>query len=364
MPLTHRIDAAIDAAMEHRIVGCVVLVHRDGEPVYARAAGLADREQGTPMALDTIFRLASVTKPIVATAALRMLDRGLLTLDTPVAGILPWFTPPAPDGSTPAITLHHLLTHTSGLTYDIPDDISYGLSGPILTLEENLRRLARVPLAFAPGTGWAYGMGIDVLGGVIAAVQGGTLAQVVADHVTRPLGMTDTAFHAVYTGRLATPYADARPPIRMAEPQAVGDDDEGITLFSPALVFNPDACPSGGAGMAGTAADVMALLASYQGETGFLHPATRAAAMSNQIGTLARHPKDAGKGFCLIGAVVTDPDLAATPCPQGTVDWGGAWGHNWIIDPVNHLTIVTCTNTAFEGCDGAFREDIRNAVYG
>ena len=99
MDLAQRIDAAIDAALVDRIVGCVVLARRDGEPVYARAAGFADREAGRPMTRDAIFRLASVTKPIVATAALRMIDVGLLGLDDPVTEFLPWFAPRSPDGT-------------------------------------------------------------------------------------------------------------------------------------------------------------------------------------------------------------------------------------------------------------------------
>src|SRR5690348_16049956 len=165
MSLNQRVDAAIDAALGKRVVGCVVLVHEDGKPVYARAAGFADREAGTPVHEDTIFRLASVTKPIVAAAALKMIDLGLLSLDDPVTKYLPFFTMKAPDGTVPVITVRHLLTHTSGIAYDkIPDDVSRGSDPkPLFPLEENLRRLARGTLAFRPGENWAYGMSIDVL---------------------------------------------------------------------------------------------------------------------------------------------------------------------------------------------------------
>ena len=110
------IDRVIDAALGARIVGCVVLVSRQVQMLYARAAGLADREAGRAMARATVFRLASVTKPIVAVAALRMVDQGMLRLDDPVQRYLPHFRPLAPDGSRPDISIHHLLTHTSGLT--------------------------------------------------------------------------------------------------------------------------------------------------------------------------------------------------------------------------------------------------------
>ena len=366
MGLVERVDAAIDAALVKRVVGCVVLVNIDGKPVYARAAGLADREAATPMQLDTIFRLASVTKPIVATAVLRLHDLGLLSLDDPVTRFLPWFTPPSPDGTQTDITIRQLLNHTSGLAYgNVPADVSPGLSGPILSLEENLKRLARHPLVFAPGTGWEYGMSIDVLGGVVAAINNSTLEAALDKYVTGPLGMVDTHFHVTDPARLAPPYADGNPPIRMAEPHVVVNPADGSsTSFSAARIFETKAFQSGGAGAAGTAGDILKLLEIYNGFGSLLAPATIAEAIRNQIGTLPRRSQDAGKRFSLIGAVIDDPKAAASPCPVGTVDWGGVWGHNWIVDPINRITVMVCTNTTPEGCNGPFREDIRDAVYG
>ena len=115
MGLRDKVDATIDAALGSRIVGCVVLINQDGKRVYERAAGLADREAGVATGLNTIFRLASVTKPIVAATTLRMIDKGLLSLDDRVADYLPYFTPKAPDGSTPDITIRQLLQHRSGV---------------------------------------------------------------------------------------------------------------------------------------------------------------------------------------------------------------------------------------------------------
>ncbi len=323
MGLTERLDAAIDAALVTRIVGCVVLVRQNGREIYARAAGLADREAGRAMRRDAIFRLASVTKPIVATAVLRMDDLGLIGLDDPVTKTLPWFTPSALDGSRPEILIRHLLTHTSGITYDVPATISTGLSGPVITLEENLRRLAKVPLAFAPGTGWAYGMGIDVLGGVIVTIDGSSLEAAVQKYVCSPLGMKDTHFFVTDPVRLAVPYADGRPPKRMGEPEGVADESGGVTVFSPERIFNADAPQSGGAGMAGTADDVMRMLDSYNGSNPILTPATLAEALANQIGAIPRGPGDAGKRFGLIGAVVDDPKAARTSSParRGGVGW-------------------------------------------
>ncbi len=362
MTVKTRLDAVIDAALVSRIVGCVVLVRRDGQPVYARGAGLADREAGRAMRQDAVFRLASVTKPIVAAAALRMADLGLIGLDDPVAEYLPYFTPASPDGVVRPILIRHLLTHTSGLSYDVGPDISDGLSGPIISLDENLRRLAAPPLLFAPGTGWEYGMSIDVLGGVIAAVNGTDLAGAVARYVTGPLGMTDTMFRVDDNARLAVPYADARPPKRMGEPE-VFQDPKGEIVFSPARIFQTDAPQSGGAGMAGTAGDVMRLMEALRAGV-FLRPETRDAALSNRIGTIALRDKDAGKCFGYLGAVMADPAVAQTSLPVDAVDWVGAWGHNWAIYPQSGTSVVVCTNTAFEGCNGPFRDEVIGAVFG
>ena len=361
MSMQQRIEAAIDAALGDRIVGCVVLVQQAGQPAYARAAGLADREGQRPMHLEAIFRLASVTKPIVAAAALRMVDLGLIGLDDPVTKYLPYFRPKSPDGTVQDILIRHLLNHTSGLTYRGGGDYARGLDGPLWGFEENLRLIAAEPLVFAPGTGWEYGMSIDVLGGVIAAVNGTDLAGVVARYVTGPLNMPDTRFGVSDATRLAVPYRDGPPPIRMADFEVVVGADGGETPFSATRIFEPNAPQSGGAGMAGTAGDVLRLLEALR--TDFLTPATKAAAFANQIGDLPRGPGDAGKRFSFLGALVVDPVAAGTVMPVGALDWGGAWGHNWVIDAASETTIVCCTNTLFEGCNGPFREDIARAVF-
>jgi CubicO group peptidase (beta-lactamase class C family) len=367
MDLKHRVDAAIDAALWSRIVGCVVLVHRDGRRIYARAAGHADREAKRATREDDIFRLASCTKPIVATTALVMIDKGLLSLDDPVSKYLPFFTPKLADGSAPPILIRHLLTHSSGITYDVPDDVSTGSDpGPAMTLEQNLRLLARAPLHFAPGSKWEYGMSIDVLGGVLAAVNGNTsdVEAVAARYVTGPLGMVDTHFWASDPSRLAHPYADGKPePIRMGEPQEVHNDEndpDKIDVFSPGRILLRDRPQCSGSSMAGTAGDFMKLMdALAVGD--LLTPATRNLAFANQIGALPRE-KDPGQKFGFVGAVIEDIHASGWPIP-GMLHWGGIWGNNWIIDPASRTTVVVTTNTMREGCNGPFRDEIRDAVF-
>ena len=348
--MRERLDQVIEAALGSRIVGCVVLVRQGGREVYAKAAGLADREAGRALALDAVFRLASVTKPVVAACVLRMVDLGFLRLEDPVTRFLPEFRPRCPDGSEAVITIRHLLTHTSGLTYGGGGDFPRGLSGPLIPLDEVMRRLAAEPLMFAPGTGWEYGMSIDVLGAVVAAVNGSDVAGAVARYVTGPLGMVDTVFGVSDVARLAVPYHDGPPPIRME-----GEVTFSETPFSVPRIFQ-DAPQSGGAGMAGTAGDVMRLLEALRGD--FLSAGLRAAAFANQIGDL---PREAGKRFGYLGAITV---AAGAAMPVGAVDWGGAWGHNWVVDRASGTTIGVCTNTTFEGCNGPFREEVARAVFG
>ena len=227
-----RLSVAIDNALaERRIVGAVVFVARDGEIVYRRAAGYADRESGAAMREDAIFRLASIAKPFVTAAAMRLVEEGRLSLDAPVTKWLPDFRPALPDGSTPEITIHHLLTHTSGLGYsflDPPDgpyhrlNVSDGLDQPGLSLAENLSRLAAAPLAFAPGTGWRYSLGLDVIGGVLEKIEGRGLPEIVREKVSAPLALEDTGFTVRDTSRLAKAYADGDPaPVCMKDGMAV-----------------------------------------------------------------------------------------------------------------------------------------------
>jgi CubicO group peptidase (beta-lactamase class C family) len=366
------VSAVIDRALEcGKITGVVVLVHRHGEAVYRRAAGLADREAGIPVTFDTIFRMASVTKPIVAATALAMVERGLIALTYPVAKHLPWFRPSLVDGSVPDITIHHLLTHTSGLMYDpaleqLPSDraITLGLSDTDLDFEANFSRHNAIPLAFAPGTLWAYSFATDILGAVISAVHGGTLEDAVVQYIAGPLGMKDTRFHVTEPARLAVPYGDDRPlPVRMPETWA-GQDPDGWTLnFSPNRIFNPKAFQSGGGGMAGTATDIMIFLDMLRaGGKGMLSSGIVDTGLANQIGDLQR--PEPGVKFGYFGGVVVDRKLALTPQSVGSVRWGGVYGLDWFIDREAGLTSLVVTNNAMEGCTGLFPLDIRDAVYG
>ena len=371
--LTEGVDAAIDSALaDKRLVGTVVLVARDGELVHQRAAGLADRENKVSIQKDTIFRLASITKPIVAITAMRLVEQGRIGLDDPITKWLPDFRPRLPDGSEPVIRIRHLLTHTSGLGYTFAEGqdgpyhrvgVSDGLDTPGRSIADNLKRLATAPLLFAPGEGWQYSLAMDVLGGIIEKETGGNLDKAVAELVTKPLGLSDTAFSVRDRSRLAAAYMNAEPePQRMGE-EAVMPILDGTIRFAPDRIFDPDSYQSGGAGMAGTASDVLTILETVRkGGAPLLSADTVKTMMVDQAGGHLQ-PLQAGFGFGFGWSVVTDPAAAQAPFSKGTIKWGGVYGHSWFVDREKKLTVVALTNTALEGMWGQFTIDLRDAIY-
>lgn len=371
--LKARIDGVLDRAIaEQRLVGVVVLVARDGKLVYHRAAGLADREAQRPMTEDAVFRLSSVTKPFVSAALMRLVEQGQIKLDAPVTTYLPDFKPKPVDGTTPVITIRQLLTHTAGLTYGLAEGSSHpyhtlGVSDGIdlsgISLDENVRRIGQAPLAFAPGSRWRYSVAIDVLGDVIEKATGKALPEVVAETVAKPLGLKDTDFVAKAPGRLATPYANAQPsPVRITDNQDVPIGPTAVR-FAPSRALRAEEFPSGGAGMVGSARDVLTLLeAIRKGGAPILKASTVAEMTQDQVGPQAA-TQGPGWGFGYGWAVLDDPTLANTPQAAGTLAWGGVYGHNWFVDKKNGLTVLLMSNTAFEGMNGQVTRELRDAVY-
>jgi CubicO group peptidase (beta-lactamase class C family) len=376
------IDAAIDQALaEARIVGAVVLAAQDGAIVYRRADGLADRKLGRPMREDAVFRLASLTKPFVTAAALRLVELGRITLDHPVTRYLPAFRPALADGSTPAITLRQLLTHTAGLSYCFlqpPDGpyhrarVSDGFDQPGLPMAEQLARITRAGLAYRPGERWVYSVAIDVLGAVLEVVEGRRLDAVVAEHVTVPLGLSaGFDLSAAQRAALVTPYADGTPPVRIPDAGQRVRFPDGVPAYEglagidlmPARGFDPASFRCGGGGMNGCAADMLVFIEAIR--TGGAPILTRAsaAAMMTVQSDLAVPLRGPGWAFGFGGAILTDPAAAASPQSPGTYGWGGVWGHTWFVDPVHRLSVVSLTNVAFEGMMGRYARDLRNAVY-
>jgi CubicO group peptidase (beta-lactamase class C family) len=371
--LAARVDAVVGRAIaEKRLVGAVALVAKDGQVAYRRAAGLADREAERPMREDDVFRLASVTKPFVAAAAMRLVEEGAIALDDPVTRFLPDFRPRLPSGEAPTLTIHHLLTHTSGLGYGFQEaadgpyhrlGVSDGLEQPGLSIEENLRRLAAAPLHFAPGAAWRYSLAMDVIGAVIAKASGQSLPDFLSQTVLDPLGARNSGFVAAKDTQLVTAYRDGAPePPRMSDGDEVPFLDASIR-FAPSRAFDPASYPSGGAGMNGTAHDVLRLLEAIRSGGAPILKRETAARMT--VAHVQRADMlEPGWGFGYGWAVLVDPQAAATPQSKGTLRWGGVYGHSWFVDPAQALSVVALTNTAIEGMAGAFVTQLRDAIYG
>lgn len=239
-----RMQAHIDAGT---VAGVSTLISRRGQVVHAARCGHRDREAGEPMTADTIFRVYSMTKPIVSTALMMLHEEGAFQLEHPVARYLPAFGATkvlGPDGATAdqvrPMDIRHLLTHTSGLTYDFMIDSPVGamyreariMNDSTRTLEELIDVLAAIPLSSQPGTRFHYSVGIDVAAHLIQILADQPLGDFLAERVFRPLGMTDTGFGVAPSelDRLAAMYG---------LPDLVGRDYEASQLVEAALAgFN------------------------------------------------------------------------------------------------------------------------------
>ncbi|UYY86033.1 serine hydrolase domain-containing protein [Alcaligenes sp. SMD-FA] len=375
--LSPRVQTIAQQALDQgRLVGAVVLVARDGKLNHHQAYGWADHESRRAMTVDTVFRLASVSKLIVSTAALVLVAQGRMGLDDSIHPWLPEFRPSLADGRPTQITVRQLLSHTAGLGYRFLEagaqgpyaraGVSDGMDATGISLEENLRRIATVPLLYEPGTAWGYSLAIDVLGALIEQVYGAPLDVAVSQLVTGPLGMEDTAFIVRDVQRVATPYVNGTPqahPLREGETVSPFEGAVGIP-YSPARIFDPQAFASGGAGMAGTAGDFLRLLEALRQGGGGLLPSDMVAEMGRDQTNGYELPDMPGFGFGLGFSVLRDRTQAASPESNGTWRWGGAYGHSWFVDRAQRLAVVAFTNTLYEGMSGRFVTDLRDAVYG
>jgi CubicO group peptidase (beta-lactamase class C family) len=361
-----------DAVSSGRIVGAVVLVSRNGQLVFRGAAGFADREAKESMRVDSIFRFASLTKPIVSVAAVALLERRLLDLEDPVVKFIPSFRPKLPDGREPVITIRHVLTHTAGLTYKLfePGDgpytrtnVSDGMDQPGLSFEENLARITSAGLRYEPGTAWGYSVATDVLGEVLARAADTALPALIRELVTGPTSMRDTGFTVVEPQRLVTQYADgSSAPVRMSAHQLV-PFQAGALSFAPDRLFNPRSYPSGGGGLVGTAGDFLSFLETMRnGGAPILTAKGMALMTNNAIGEMSIFLP--GWKFGLGWALLDDPSQTTTPQSRGSWTWSGVYGNLWFVDPAKGLSVVILTNTSVAGMVGAFPDGVRDAVYG
>ncbi|HZK90192.1 MAG TPA: serine hydrolase domain-containing protein [Stellaceae bacterium] len=351
-----RITATIRADVETgAIPGAVLAIARAGRIGYAEAIGYRDRDAGAAMQLDTIFRIASMTKPLTSLAAMMLGEEGRLDIGAPVAQYLPEFKELTVgvehSKATRTMTVQDLLRHTSGLTYaafgDSPVQMLWrdaNLQSEDQTNEELVGKLGQLPLMSEPGTTWEYSMSTDVLGRVVEVVAGKSLAAVFAEKICGPLGMVDTAFAAAgdKAARVAEPLIDKatgkKPPMRN--------------------LTRENTWHSGGGGLASTASDYlrfcqMLLNGGELEGVRLVAPKTVAHMASDhlppnvQYGDTARARFGAlvpvpemGYGFGLGFAVRKTQGLSPVPGSVGEFFWGGATGTYFWIDPQEQMIVV------------------------
>jgi CubicO group peptidase (beta-lactamase class C family) len=390
-----KLDAELRQLVEGRSTpGIVALILQDGRPVYSRAHGMREAGGSTPIGTEEMFRYASMTKPVTSVAALILVEEGRLGLDDPVSRHLPEFGSlrvAQPDGTlVPAAqppTVRQLLTHTAGFSYNFINNrrliesyrqanVTDGLADQGVTTEEAMRRLSAAPLAFQPGEGWEYSLATDVLGAVVEKVTGRPLGSFVAERIARPLALESWVFRATpamrerfvpvtrpaqVTGALGTGFV----PVTGAEAvpfPATG----GTAMLDPGRAFSATAYHSGGAGMSGNIADYarfakMLLNGGELDGARILRPETVRMLTANQTGAQPTL-RGTGWGFGLGVGVVTDQAAARTNLPNGSYGWGGIYGTQFWVDPVNRVVGVVMTQTAIIG-SGPISNAVREAFY-
>src|SRR5882672_8385471 len=362
--------ARIDRFMQQyvdsgQIAGAVGLVLRNGKVVYRHAVGWSDLESRRPMTEGTLFRIASQTKAITTAVILSLLEEGKLSLWDPVSRYIPAFANTTvmtrsdtgrvikPAGRP--ITISQLLTHTSGISYGTdslvaPLYLAKGLGPaagwgwytadkdePICT---TIERLATVPFVAQPGERWVYGYNTDILGCVAERASGMPLDELIRTRITGPLKMNDTFFFVppAAAGRLATVYAsDSTNHVNRAPD---GPRGQGNYVTGPRRSF------AGGAGLVSTAPDYarflqMLLNGGELDGVRILAPHTVDLMTHNQSGVLFDTTGANGSGF---GFGIVQRYGANGMASVGTFSWGGAYGSQYGVDPVEHLVIVFMIN--------------------
>jgi len=361
-----------------RIAGAVCLVARRGHIVYFESVGKADIEEDRAMREDSIFRIASMTKPIVSLAVMMLHEEGRFLLDDPISRFIPELgklrVAVVPEGeavspealeTVPAareVTIHDLLTHRSGFTYGF---INQGPVGELYrrarllessTTEELVRRLAELPLVHQPGTTFEYSHSTDVLGRLVEVVSGQRLDRFLEERILLPLGMKDTKFYlsAEEADRLVTLYQRGEAP--SLKPLDGGRESR--------LVVGPKTWFSGGGGLVSTAADYYRFLQMLLngGElegTRLVSRKTVELMTKDHVGK--EIPIYPGYGFGLGFAVRQELGKGHSLGSEGDYTWGGIFNTVFWVDPKEELILIFLTN--FSPYDLDQRWYVKTLVY-
>jgi CubicO group peptidase (beta-lactamase class C family) len=371
------------AVADGQIAGAVVLVARQGKVAHLETVGMADVEAKSLMGRRTVFRIASMSKPVTSVAALMLVEAGKLKLDDPVSKYLPEFkgqqvlVPGKSDRTddyrlVPAereMTVRDLLRHTSGLIYPgggpkaltalyKKAHINPGFDATEERLADNVRRLARLPLAHQPGERFTYGLSTDVLGRVVEVVSGQSLEEFFRERIFRPLRMNETGFLPAkdQSARVATLY-------RTVNGKLVRADKSGPVYAGSASYF------SGGAGLFSTADDYarflqMLLNGGELDGVRLLKAETVKEMTRNQIGDLTIDLAGVhGDAFGLGFGVVTPRSRGKTPMSVGSYSWAGAFYTYFWVDPRERLFGVMMTQ-AFPSDNRQLWKDFVRLTYG
>jgi CubicO group peptidase (beta-lactamase class C family) len=355
-----------------RLPGAVFHIERRGVVAAFDSVGLRDPATGAPMRKDSVFRIYSMTKPIVSVAVMRLFEAGRLRLDDPVARFLPEFAAAQVlvegDGAerlvacARAMTIQDLLRHTAGLTYEFlaPSAVRRRYSESDLASRqrsnaEHVALLATLPLQRQPGSAWEYSRATDVLGRVVEVLADRPLGEHLRQALFEPLEMADTGFHVP---------ADRHD--RMAQAWATDPDSgEAVTLLD---LRAPAPLQSGGGGLASTTADYarfvrMLLRGGQLGRSRILGRKTVEFMTSDHLGSIpiASEHLPTGHGFGLGFAVRLAAGLSVMPGSPGTYGWGGAAGTIFFVDPKEDLFAIMMIQAP--GQREEFQQLFRNMVY-
>jgi CubicO group peptidase (beta-lactamase class C family) len=343
--------ALTDRIAAGHIPGAVAMVARHGKVAFHESFGRLNPAADKPMGTDAIFRIYSMTKPLVSVAVMMLWEEGRILLGDSIGKYIPAFNNTMvgiisgnmyfrTDADRP-ITIQDLLRHTSGLTYefrgDTPIHEAYAKARVARLKQSNadqVEELAALPLLHQPGTVWEYSRSTDVLGRLVEVISGQSLGTFLSQRILIPLGMTDSGFSVppAHQSRIADPF--------LKDPEN-GTDVALLDVRRPALF------ESGGGGMVATAMDYARFLGMLLGNgrlgtTRLLGRKTVELMTSDHLGTItgASDLLPPGHGFGLGFAVRTQPGLAPFPGSVGTYFWGGAAGTTFWVDPAERLYAV------------------------
>ncbi len=361
------IDQAMHGLVDQgRLAGVTTLVARHGQVVHFDAYGVQDVNTKVAMQRDTIFRIASMTKPVTGVAMMILLEEGKWKLDDPVAKHIPEFADlkvKGPDGTLVAqahpMTMRELMSHTAG--FDVSSGYAPGVTDRNQPLQAMIDKLAKLPLATQPGTDWRYGPSVNIQGYLVEKLSGQPLDVFFQTRIFDPLKMPDTGF--------------AVAPAKLPRVSAIHTYDAEKKLIAPPNPIDASVKPallSGSGGLLSTTQDYwrfsqMLLNGGELDGARILKPETVKLMRQNVLkdGVLVDlyGPSMDGVGFGMDFAVILDPAKAKTPQGKDSYYWGGAFGTWFWIDPTNDLVFVGMIQNLNGSIPGRDTPDVRSISY-